>query len=77
LQLYGPVLVRDKPSFARLVFTLIVLVVVVMMMITTTTTTTMKRKSFICDMDHVWVLAVPSSHEMFSDMKLLSYNWCI
>jgi len=41
LQLYGPIFVRDKPSFTRLVLTLIVLVVVVvvlllMMMIMTT-----------------------------------------
>jgi hypothetical protein len=73
LQLCGPLLVLDKPSFTRLVLTLLVLLVVMMMM----TTTMMKRKSLVCDMNHVWVLAVPRSREMFSDMKLLSYNWCI
>jgi len=79
LQLYGPILVLDKPSFTRLVLTLLVLLVVMMMMMMMmmTTTTTLKRKSLVCDMNHVWVLAVPRSREMFSDMKLLSYNWCI
>jgi len=71
LQLYGPFLVRDKLSFIRLVLTLSVLVVVMMMIMTT-----MKRKSLICDMNHVWVLVVPRSHEMIFGMKLLSYSWC-
>jgi hypothetical protein len=72
LQLYGPLLARDKPSITRLVLTLIVLVVVMI-----TIMTTMKRKSLVCDMNHIWILAVACSHEMFSDMKLLSDNWCI
>lgn len=59
LHLYGPLLVRDKPSITRLVLTLIVLVVVVMTMMILTT---MKRKSLVCDMNHVWVLAVLRSH---------------
>jgi hypothetical protein len=51
LQLYGPLLVRNKPSFTRLVLTLIVLlvvvvVVVVMMMIIMTT----MRRKILCDM---------------------------
>jgi hypothetical protein len=74
LQLYGPLLVRDKPSITRLVLTLIVLVVVV---VTIMIMTTMKRKILVCDMNHVWVLAVLHSHEMLSDMKLISYNRCI
>jgi hypothetical protein len=40
LQLFSPILARDKPSFARLVLTLIVLVVVMMMTIIIMTTVT-------------------------------------